>query len=305
MTADTLAGIRVFCRVVELKSFAEAARQLEMSPAMATKYVAQLEQRLGTRLLNRSSRHLSLTESGTEYHTKALPLIAELDEVESSISEAAKSPGGTLRITAPVWFANPEFTGILDRYQQRYPRVRLDVDLSGRAVNLVEDGFDLALRVARFPGDNWIARPLGTVRFRFVAAPNYLEKSGTPRTLVELATHSLLFYPLAPTLLEISEDGPNGHEHVSLRSNFQSANESLLYLATLQGMGFALLPDQLISKDVEAGRLVVLLPDYPERRAPILGIYPNRKYLSSKVRTFLDFVVATMEPTAVAQRPPP
>jgi DNA-binding transcriptional LysR family regulator len=110
-----------------------------------------------------------------------------------------------------------------------------------------------------------------------------------PRTLVELATHSLLFYPLAP-VRELSVNGPHGEERVTMTSTFQSSNESLLHLAALQGMGYALLPDRLVSGDVESGRLVVLLPDYPERRIPLLGIYPNRKYLPSTVRTFLDFM---------------
>jgi DNA-binding transcriptional LysR family regulator len=289
MAADALTGIRVFCRVVELKSFAGAARQLNLSPAMVTKHVTQLEERLGTRLLNRSSRHLSLTESGAEYHAKTLPLIEELDEVETSVRDATSSPRGMLRITAPVWFANSGFTGLLARYQQKYPQVRLDLELSGRVVNLVEEGFDLALRVARYPGDHWIARPLGMVKFLFVAAPDYLRRAGTPRTLVELAAHPMLFYPLAP-LRDVTVDGPHGEESVTVTSNFQSANESLLHLAALQGMGYALLPDRLVSGDVASGRLVVLLPDYPERRIPLLGIYPNRKYLSSKVRSFLDFM---------------
>ena len=289
MAADTLTGIRVFCRVVELKSFAVAARQLEMSPAMVSKHVTQLEQRLGCRLLNRSSRHLSLTELGAAYHAKTLPLIEELDEVETSVADTTSSPRGTLRVTAPVWFANPGFTELLALYQQKYPQVRLDLELSGRVVNLAEEGFDLALRVARFPGDNWIARPLGMVKFLFVAAPHYLRRVGTPRTLVELATHRMLFYPLA-AVREFTVNGPHGKETVTVTSNFQSSNESLLHLAALQGMGYALLPDRLVSSDLAAGRLVVLLPDYPENRIPLLGIYPNRKYLSSKVRTFLDFV---------------
>jgi DNA-binding transcriptional LysR family regulator len=290
MAADTLTGIRVFCRVVELKSFVGAARRLDISPAMVSKHVTQLEKRLGTRLLNRSSRHLSLTEAGAEYHTKTLPLIEELDEIEASVSATTMSPRGTLRITAPVWFANAAFTGLLVRYQQKYPQVRLDLDLSGRVVNLAEEGFDLGLRVTTFRADHWIARPLGFVKFLFVASPAYVDRIGTPRTLTELATRPMLSYSLAP-LGEVTVNGPQGEELVAFTSGLQSSNESLLHLAALQGMGYALLPDPLVAGDIAAGRLVVLLPDYPERRLPLLGVYPNRKYLPSKVRTFLEFLV--------------
>jgi len=290
MAADTLMGIRVFCRVVELKSFAGAARRLDMSPAMVSKHVTQLEQRLRCRMLNRSSRHLSLTEAGAEYHAKALPLIEELDEIETSVSGTTLNPRGTLRITAPVWFANPGFINFLELYQKKYPQVRLDLDLSGRVVNLAEEGFDLALRVTTFRADAWIARPLGTVKFLFVAAPEYLERTGTPRTLVELATRPMLFYSLAQ-IREVTVNGPYGEESVTLTSGFQSSNESLLHLAALQGMGYALLPDRLVGGDIDSGRLVVLLPDYPARVIPLLGVYPNRKYLSSKVRTFLEFML--------------
>ena len=291
MAADTLTGIRVFCQVVEQKSFSAAARQLNLSTGMASKHVKQLERRLRARLLNRSSRQVSLTEAGALYHAKVAPLLEEFDGIEAGVSRETQSPRGTLRLTAPVWFSNPGFAQLLARYQQRYPDVRLDIDLSGRVINLSEEGFDLALRVARFPGDNWIARPLGSVKFQFVAAPAYLAKAGTPRTLTELAAQSMLYYPLAPTR-DISVDGPHGTERVTLTSTFQSTNESLLHLAALEGMGYALLPDPLVSADIDAGRLVVLLNDYPERRLPLLGIYPNRHYLAARVRTFLDFLVA-------------
>ena len=289
MAADTLTGIRVFCQVVEQKSFTAAARQLDISPGMASKHVTQLEKRLRVRLLNRTSRHVTLTEAGNEYHAKVALLVEEFDEIEAGISGETQSPRGTLRITAPVWFANPAFVRLLAHYQQKYPDVRLDLDLSGRVVNLTEEGFDLALRVARFPGDNWIARPLGSVKFQFVAAPAYLSEAGTPRTLTELAQRPMLHYPLAP-IRDVSVTGPHGAESVTLSSAFQSTNESLLHLAALQGMGYALLPDQLVSEDIAAGRLVELLSDYPERRIPLLGIYPNRNFLASKVRTFLDFL---------------
>ena len=303
MSADNLMGIRVFCRVVELKSFAAAARHLNMSAAMASKHVMQLERRLRTRLLNRSSRHLSLTETGSLYHAKALPLIEELDEVEASVSGATQNPRGTLRITAPVWFANPSFTRLLARYQLQYPDVQLDLDLSGRIVNLVDEGFDLALRVTNQPSESLIARPLGKVQFRFVAAPDYLSRVGMPRSLTDMAKLSMLYYPLAP-IKEFTAHGPFGTETIKLNSVLQCTNESLLHLAALEGMGFAALPDPLIAEDLRTGRLTALLPDYPAMQLPLFGVYANRKYLASKVRTFLDFMIdANSEQKATITRP--
>jgi len=290
MASDSLLGIRVFCRIVELKGFAAAARNLDLSPAMVSKHLMQLERRLGTRLLHRSSRYLSLTEAGAAYHSKAVLLLEELDKLEAQIRQATDTPRGMLRVTAPVWFANPSFTRLLAGYRARYPDVSLDLDLSGRIVNLVEEGFDLALRAARTPGESLVARTLGTVRFSFVAAPRLLRTAGTPQTLTELARLPFLLYALVLES-EFSVHGPHGQETVSFQSSFRSTSDSLLHLAALEGMGYALLPDRLIAGDLAAGRLVSLLPDYPMPEIPLLGIYPNRKYLSSKVRSFLDFML--------------
>jgi DNA-binding transcriptional LysR family regulator len=156
---DTLVSLKVFCLVVELKSFSSAARRLGISTAMASKHVMHLERRLNTRLLNRTSRSLSLTESGALYFDHSRRTLNDLEDVEAAVTKATVVPRGILRISAPVWLANPSFVGVLADYQARYPDVQLDIDLSGRIVNLVEEGFDLALRVARTLGDSLIARP--------------------------------------------------------------------------------------------------------------------------------------------------
>ena len=178
---DSLVSMRVFCLVAELKSFATAAQRLRISPAMASKHVMQLEKRLGTRLLNRTSRRVSLSESGALYFEQARQMLDSLDEVEAAVSNATVVPHGTLRLTAPVWMANRIFAGVLADYQARYPEVRLDVDLSGRLVNLVEEGFDLALRATAAPDEALIARPITNVPFYLVAAPAFLKRTGARR----------------------------------------------------------------------------------------------------------------------------
>jgi DNA-binding transcriptional LysR family regulator len=288
---DSLVSMRVFCLVAELKSFAAAAERLRISPAMASKHVMQLEKRLGTRLLNRTSRRVSLNESGTLYFEQARQMLDSLDEVEAAVSKATVVPRGTLRLTAPVWMANPLFAQMLADYQARYPEVCLDVDLSGRLINLVEDGFDLALRATGAPDESLIARPITKVAFYMVASPAFLKRTGRPARLADLAGRALLHYALYPgDSLSVKRDG--GVETVKLKPVLRSGNETLLHMAALEGMGLAFLPKWLVADDLAAGRLVHILPDELLFDGRLFAVYPSRKYLSAKVRTFIDFVVA-------------
>src|SRR5215469_13218989 len=175
---DTLVSIRVFCTVAELKSFSAAAERLGISPAMTSKHVMRLEERLSARLLNRTSRHVSLTETGALYFEQARQMVDGLDEMEAAVSQTVVAPKGRLRLSAPVWMANPFFAGLLADYRARYPDVTLDIDLSGRLVNLVEEGFDLALRVTPSPDPGLIARTIADAPFYFVASRKFLDASG-------------------------------------------------------------------------------------------------------------------------------
>lgn len=288
---DTLVSMRVFCLVAELKSFAAAAQRLRISPAMASKHVMQLEKRLGTRLLNRTSRRVSLSESGTLYFEQARQMLDSLDEVEAAVSKATVVPRGTLRLTAPVWMANAIFAGVLADYQARYQEVRLDVDLSGRLVNLVEEGFDLALRATGAPDEALIARPITSVPFHLVATPAFLKRAGRPKTFADLSGQPLLHYALYPG--ESFSLNTNGTvETVKLNPVLRSGNETLLHMAALEGMGFAFLPKWLVTEDIASGRLVHVLPDEVIFEGRLLAVYPSRRYLSAKVRTFIDFVAA-------------
>jgi len=288
---DSLVSMRVFCLVAELKSFSAAAERLRISPAMASKHVMQLEKRLGTRLLNRTSRRVSLSESGTLYFEQARQMLDSLDEVEAAVSKATVVARGRLRLTAPVWMANTMFAGVLADYQARHPEVCLDVDLSGRLVNLVEEGFDLALRATGAPDESLIARPITKVAFHLVAAPPYLDRAGRPTNPADLAGRALLHYALYPGE-SFSYPGEHGVETVKLNPVLRSGNETLLHMAALEGMGFAFLPKWLVADDIAAGRLLHILPDDVAFEGRLFAVYPSRKYLSAKVRTFIDFVVA-------------
>ena len=288
---DSLVSMRVFCLVAELKSFAAAAERLRMSPAMASKHVMQLEKRLGTRLLNRTSRRVSLSESGTLYFEQARQMLDSLDEVEAAVSKATVVPRGTLRLTAPVWMANTMFAGVLADYQARYPEVRLDVDLGGRLVNLVEEGFDLALRATGTPDEALIARPITSVPFYMVAAPAFLKRAGRPATFADLSGIPLLHYALYPGE-SFSFTGEQGPERVKLDPVLRSGNETLLHMAALEGMGLAFLPKWLVAEDIAAGRLEHVMPGQVIFEGKLFAVYPSRKYIYAKVRIFIDFVVA-------------
>jgi DNA-binding transcriptional LysR family regulator len=278
--------------VAELKSFAAAAARLRISAAMASKHVMHLEKRLGTRLLNRTSRRVSLSESGTLYFEQARQMLESLDEVEAAVGKATVVARGMLRVTTPVWMANPMFAKILADYQVRHPEVTLDVDLSGRLVNLVEEGFDLALRATAVPDEALIARPITKVAFHMVASPAYLDRVGRPTRLTDLSGQPLLQYSLYAGGASLTFQGPQGEETAKFNPVLRSSNETLLHLAALEGMGLAFLPKWLISEDVAAGRLEHVLPEQLTFEGRLFAVYPSRKYLSAKVRTFIDFLAS-------------
>ena len=285
---DTLVSMKVFCLVAEMKSFAAAADRLGMSPAMASKHVMQLERRLSARLLNRTSRRVSLTETGALYFEQARQMLESLDEIEAVVSKATVVPRGMLKLSAPVWLANPAFVSLLADYRRRYPQVQLDLDLSGRLVNLVEEGFDLALRMTASLDEGLIARPVAKAVFRMVAAPAYLERHGRPQTVADLQGHALLKYALIPGNAFKGAD----ERTIAFDVVLQSENETLLHLAALEGLGIAVLPMSLITEDVASKRLVLLPPDLLPFEGQLFAVYPSRKYLSAKVRTFIDFIAA-------------
>jgi DNA-binding transcriptional LysR family regulator len=289
---DQLFGIRVFCTVVELKSFTAAATRLDISPTMTSKHVMQLERRLGTRLLNRTSRHLSLTEAGSAYFEHSRRMLEDLEGVEALVSNAAVIPRGVLKMSGPVWLGTPAFVSLLADYQSQYPEVRLDIDLSGRMVNLVDEGFDLALRVSANLGQSLIARPIAPVRFHLVASPDYLKRAGRPRNAAQLSEFATMSYTLSAFTNTLLVHGPQGAEAIKISPILQSNSETLLHHAALEGMGLVFLPQLMIRDDLISGQLEVVLPEYQLGNAELRGVYQSRSYLSSKVRTFLDFVSA-------------
>lgn len=290
---DRLLSIKVFCTVAEHRSFAAAAQRLNLSPAMVSKHVMHLERHLSARLLNRTSRQVSLTEVGAIYFDQARTTLEDLESVEAAVSRVAVTPKGAIRMSAPVWMANPAFVRILGEYRERFPEVTFDIDLSDRQVNLVSEGFDLALRISKDLGQGLVARKISDFTFCLVGSPDYLDKAGRPRTLEELDGHAILLYSLIPidkALLAAQTSG--GRSRPRIKPVLRSGNETLLHLAALDGQGLASLPHWLIQQDLRDGLLEAVIPDGAGFSVPLFAVYPTRKYVSAKVRTFLDFLAA-------------
>lgn len=297
---DTLTSLRVLDAVAELLSFAAAADRLGLSPAMATKHVQHLETRLGARLLNRTSRSVSVTEAGALYLARMRPLLEGLDEAEAQISSSSVRPSGKLRVSLPVWIASPGFARLLARFHEQCPDVVLELDLSARWINLVEDGFDLAIRVAKSLEPSLIARRLGDIQFRLVASPSFLARHGRPASLADLNGAPFMAYGL------VAREGrvqlANGAEttEVAFRPVLISENETLLLHAALEGMGYTIMPHWLVDSELASGTLERVLPLQVNPTVPLFAVYPDRSYLPAKVRSFLDFLAASGFPNLAA-----
>lgn len=284
---DTLLSLKVLVTVADLRSFAAAAERLHLSPAMVSRHVQALEARVGSRLLQRTSRRVAVTEAGALYLDRIRPLLEGVEDAEAQLSQTTRRPSGVLRVSMPVWAASPGFARLFGAFRARHPEILLDLDLSGRVVNLVEDGFDLALRVTATPAEGLIGRRLTEVAFVFVATPALLDRLGRPGRLADLSDAPLLAYtPVAASgRLRLGDD-----LELRMLPVVRSANETLLHLLALEGVGIGLLPDLLVAGDLAAGRLEMLLPDRPPPRLALQAFYPERSYLPAKVRCLLDFL---------------
>lgn len=287
---DSLLSLRVFAAVADTKSFAAVADRLDISAAMTTKHVQHIEAEVGARLLNRTSRSVSLTEAGAIYLAAVRPLLEGLDEAGARLAQSTIDPRGTLKISLPVWLAEPGFVRMLAAYRQRYPEVVFDLDLSGRAVNMVEDGFDLALRVSPTLDEGLIARRLVDVTFYIVATPTLLDQIGRPKVVADLNGARFLAYSPVTSGGRVRLGlGPTAPE-VRMTPVMQSANETLLFQAALEGMGIAIMPHPVFRNHLAEGRLERVLPDFPAPSVALSAIYPDRSYLPAKTRSFLDFL---------------
>ena len=289
---DRLGAIQVFAQVVEAGSFAKAAERLGLSTSAASRYVAELESHLQTRLLNRTTRRVSLTESGRAFYERAVQLLADLAEAEEEASSAAVVPRGTIRLTTSVNFGVRHVAPAIAEFIAEHREVRFDVSLSDRVVDLVEEGFDLAIRVGPPGPENLVARKLGETRLVPCASPDYLAKHGAPKAPEDLGRHNCFTYEyVSPRHVWRFRDRSGAERSVRVAGSLHSNNGDLLSEVAARGVGIVFEPAFIVGPDVRSGRLVPLLQDYEPLPVPIYAVYPSRKHLSAKVRRFVEFLV--------------
>lgn len=289
---DTLVSMKVFRHVVEVGSFVGAAERMEMSAAMASKHVMHLEQQLGARLLNRTTRRVAPTEAGREYYERLSQVLSELEEAEQVVGAASVVPQGRLRVSSLSAFGLSHVMAAVADYAAQYPQVTVDMTLSDRVVELIDEGFDVAIRASPsgLKSSSLIARQIATAHLVLCASPAYLRRHGTPKTVADLARHNYLQYA-GVSALEIAPATGDGSPRVRLSGNLIVNHLEAQRVIVLQGAGIAMLGTEVIGDDLATGRLVPLLvDDVPPRELPIHVVYASRRHLSAKVRSFVDFL---------------
>lgn len=288
---EQLDAMAVFARVVEAESFSGAARRLGLSKSAVSKRVSGLERRLGLRLLNRTTRRLSLTEAGVAFYQGCRRMVAEAEAAEQAVSHLASAPRGRLKINAPMSFGMRHIGPALPEFLARYPEIAVDLTLNDRVVDLVEEGFDVAIRIAPLAETSLVARRLAPNRSLLCAAPAYLKARGRPGTVAQLSDRACLLYSYQTAGDLWSLSGPGGEHRVRVSGPLRVNNGDAILAAALGGLGIALLPCFICGDDLRAGRLVRVLPGWSlTPRRDISAVYPTARHLSPKVRVFIDFL---------------
>jgi len=289
---DRFQAITAFARVVEAGSFARAAERLGVSVSSVSRQVSDLEAHLDARLLNRTTRRLSLTEAGQAFYERCVQLLADLEEAEVAMTAASVVPRGTLRLTCSATFGARHLAPAIAAFAARHAQLQFDVELSERVVDLVEEGFDLAVRIGEAGSQNLVGRRIGTTRLVCCAAPSYLERHGEPRKPEDLAKHACLTYEHAPSRNVWPFRDRQGRErNVRIGGPVHATSGRFLEALAAEGVGIAREPDFIVGPDVRAGRLKPILCGFEPAPLPIYVVYPSRRHLSAKVRAFADFLV--------------
>ncbi len=300
---DQLRQIEVFSAVVQNGSFVKAADRLGISRAVASRVVMELESALGARLLNRTTRRLSLTATGTDYFERCRQILDDLAEANAAAGAQAAQAVGRLKVNAPLSFGNLHLAPLWGHFLAAHPQVDLDITLSDRVVDLVDEGFDLAVRISaseQLQNSSLVARPLGQDRMRLCASPQYLARSPAIAQLKDLAAHPVIAYSYWSAGDVWTFDGPDGRESVSTRTRLRANSGDTCRAAALAHQGIVLQPAFIVGADLQAGRLVELLPQWRGPALTVQAVYPNRQHLSGKVRAMVDFLVeAFRQPTWV------
>lgn len=283
-----VSDMEVFVRAVLRGSLSAAGRELNLTPAAVSYRVAKLEDSLGTRLLHRTTRRLQLTEDGAEYFRNAEHIVAEMEKAEAAISRRNEVPQGTLKVTAPASFGRQHIAPIMPKFLRRYPDVRLNLVMTDEMIDLLGEGVDLAIRISELKDSGFIARKLAPDHRVVCASPDYIERYGEPRQPSDLADHNCIVLSQQPYWMF---EGPNGPERVKVAGNFQTNNGEVIREAAIAGVGIALKATWDVAGAIKAGRLRVLLNDYPiSSKTSIWALYPSRRNVPAKVTAYISFL---------------
>lgn len=290
-TMDKFREMQAFAAVVDAGSFVKAADGLGQSKAAVSRYVGDLESRLGVRLLHRTTRRLSLTEEGKVFHARCKDLLAVVDEAEAEVTARTGEAVGQLKVNVPVSFGLRHLSHLWAEFMTLHPKVTLDVTLTDRVVDLLDEGYDLAVRIARLPSSSLVSRQLSSTRLILCASPTYVNRHGAPTDVSELASHAVIAY----TLLSMGDhwqfDGPDGPATVTVVPRLRANSGETCVAAALQHQGIVLQPSFLIGTHLKSGALVELLPQFRSIELGIYAVYPTRKHVTPKVRLLIEFLV--------------
>ncbi len=285
---DKFQEMRVFAAVVDAGSFVGASDALDMSKPAVSRYVADLETRLGVRLLHRTTRKLSLTEAGEVFYARCAELLGEIEEAEAEITARSGEAAGQLKVSAPVSFGLLHLAPLWAQFMARHPKVVLDVTLSDRMVDLVEEGFDVAVRIARLPSSSLISRKLSSTRMVLCASPDYLKNHGVPTQPADLAQHHIVAYSLLSMGDAWEFEGPEGRVSVKVKPRMRTNSGDTCRAVALRNEGLVIQPSFLVGDDLRSGALVEVMRDHRSIEMGIYAVYPTRKHVLPKVRLLID-----------------
>jgi len=295
---QNLTDIAIFVKVVELSSFTAAAEALESSQPVVSKAVTRLEEKLGARLLNRTTRRLSLTEAGSELYRRSVRALQEIENAELEVARFQTEPRGTLRVAAPMSFSILHLGPVIQTFLERFPGVTVELNMDDRQVDLVEEGYDVAIRIGRLQDSNLVARKITPCRQVMCASPAYLAKHGTPERPEDLLEHNCIVYSFLATPREWRLLDAQGETHaVPVNGTLHSNNGLVNRAAAIEGAGIVLLPTFYIGDEVRSGALKPVLCNFKPQDLSVYAVYPERRNLTPKVRAFVDFLAATFGPT--------
>lgn len=292
---DRFREMSSFVAVVEAGSFVAAGEVLRASKAAVSRSVIELETRLGARLLQRTTRRVSLTEAGRAYYGHCKQILAELEEADRAVGVVTGHPVGRLRVNAPFSFGILHLARLWGSFMEQYPEVDLDVTLSDRLVDVVEEGFDVVIRISRLQDSTLVFRRLATTRILLCASPQYLARHGTPAAVEDIARHPVIAYSYAAQGDVWKFTTPDGAREVQTRPRMRTNNGDTCRAVALAHQGLVLQPDFLVGADLAQGRLVEVLPECRGPEIGVYAVYPSRKHLSVKIRALVDFLAAAFE----------